>query len=332
MALHFQCFFCNRIVPVYREDETKFVSCPDCGARIDVDPDMAVSATEAKGCSCGGCLAFLIVLALVGGFIYSMVSQKDFSRRRRRTHRPHSTKSNRPRPKYYKPDNATAMRFINDFITSELGKIANQHYRPLFAIPENWKDDPRKFNAQLRRVYQREWAKYRTGQLKLPTILSTQIWRSLQRYRFSNQADFAQKVKLRCQRILESHQRAENRQRYPNISNLAYYLRTHLFTNANLPPDSSLQDAILNGKRFTAYDTLFIPAATNALFWDWSIGTHYRFTERKVRDIRPTDTILLAWEKIPFADNKKKYHFVILSNGKVDKWTNQRLMDKLRRK
>ena len=330
MALHFKCFFCNRIIPVYRENESKFVSCPDCGAQINVSPDMAISPTEAKGCSCGGCLAFLIVIGLVGGFIFTIFAHQKASPQQTRQARPSNSKTSSL--KYYRPDRAFAEKFIYRVVTQALSKISTQHQRTLFEIPASWKNDPQNLNAGLRQVYQRQQQKYKSYQKQLPAKLTVEIWRSLQAYKFSNKSDFSNKVILRCQRILESQQGSAVRFRYPNINTLAYYLRTHLFENANLPPDSSLQDAILRSDRFSAYDTLFIPTATTALYWDWSIGVHYCFTKRKVKDIRPTNIGLLAWEKIPFYHKKKQCHYVIVNNGKVQMWTARKLTNELRRK
>ncbi|NUM35953.1 MAG: hypothetical protein HUU50_15525 [Candidatus Brocadiae bacterium] len=327
MALTFQCFFCGRTVPVLRENEVKHVDCPECGARIDVNPEAAVSfgLSSAKPSSCGGCL--FIIIILIGVVVY-FSSQKTQGKNNRFSTPPKETRSGS-----YSPNESEARKEIY-FIIDRLVTQELQDREKLFAMPLSWKEDFSSLPQELQDILQQKERESLAYQPKITRNMYLKIFDHVKEEKFLDKKDFMNKVT----NLYRQSQKLEEEKFYrlceQNLTKLYECLSSHLFKEKNLPKDLSLKEAILKSPNFTAYQQLVSPASSETIYWDWSIGIHYGFTNAKISSISPEKKDLLFWEKVPSSyQNKGKSKFfykVILSDGTQTQWSLEKIANALK--
>ena len=317
MALYFQCFFCNRTVPVYRENEVKHVNCPECGARIDVDPEMATSPAIPKpgGCSCSGCLIGIFILAAIGIGIYSFVSKEKLSFQTIEKSRVSS------RSKYYVPSEQEGRRIVSAVVAQEraiyLASAMNS-----FQLPESWKERFDTFNPLLKALYVQKRHESTLVQGKMPNRLAEKVWNRMKSWKFKSQMEFRDKAKYTFGKCLQEMEEANSRDCMNHAKILHTALHRYLFESPVVSPELSLRDALLQGHGFAGNASLFSPSSFNCLYWDWSIGIHYGVTTTKISEISRNTVQLIAWEKVP---SQGRDHLVLLSDGTIEKWAQDRL-------
>ena len=330
MGLVFKCFFCGR--SVVAQGEEKYVNCPKCGARIDVDSDLGVpehTAIQGKGCLFG-CVAIAITM-----FITSIIFFTLFRANGEKITKSCSIAKNAPKHQHKNPGLYATVAVIAS------AKIQEQRIqkKKCFDFAQSQKEDFRRFHPALRRLFAQQRLSYYRNYARVKNNLMRQVYGSCikkvkktflnqrlnARSRFNKGAAL---INLALKKELQKRRQQFAVFRKRNAIGLSYAMLLEL-RNKTFPAALPLKDVILRTSIFKEFRKLLLPEALASLYWDWSIGVHYGITNMICGQISIKAKQLILWEKVPLLSivngQKKYYHWVIFSNGATERWQSSKL-------
>lgn len=320
-------FFCGKMVPVFKEKEVKYVDCPGCGARIDVNPEAAVSfgLSTSKPTSCGGCLFIIAIILGIGIYLGNQQKIKNINRKL-----PHPREN---QSSTYSPSESEARTKISHIVDSLVVEEI-QEKEKLFSIPFSWKEEFTSLPDILQNTLMQKQRDYHSYQSKIARDLYLKIFDQIKEQKFLDKEDFR---KIVISFYKQEQRRREERLSQANEQNLLKLyeiLSGYIFQDKNLPQDMPLKEAIFQSPNFSSYEQLLCPTAVHSIYWDWDIGIHYGITNLKVSEISKEKKQLLVWEKVPSAfkikNEIKYYHRVVLSDGTQAQWTMDKINNSLK--
>lgn len=326
MTLYFKCFFCGRTVTAFRDK--KFVDCPECGARVDVDPDMATSsALSTSGSSCGCFVIIALIISIIAAIIITK-PQKSKTRRYRKSY-----KSRKYRKKSRKRYAKKIFRLGTQQQIIKINKIVKQKLKAdegkrlsLFKLPSSWYDK-HKLQGNLKVLFKSNERLYRAYSRGRLSKFTYGIWTSLKHFKFANLKDFEEKVRVRYQQLIKDLKKDNGSRRRLNAALLGRHLLFNI-KSKRFDRSKSLHDIVF-ANQFGKNALLFMHEAKRSLYWNWKIGLHYGFSQKKISELASNDIVI--WEKIPTIIEKEKYHWVILRNGLRRQWTQKALYRKVQK-